>query len=54
MPSTRDDATPFNHYFMADGKSFAAVNPNDPEELLAETREGLTGARAAPGTCPSR
>ncbi len=32
-----DDATPFNHYFMADGKSLAAANLNKPAEMLGET-----------------
>ena len=35
-----DDATPFNHYFIADGKSFAAME-TDPSELVARTREVL-------------
>ena len=33
-----DDATPFNHYFIPDGKSFAALYPGDPERMIAETR----------------
>jgi len=36
-----DDATPFNHYFMADGKSLAAANPDKPAEMLAETAKVL-------------
>ena len=34
-----DDATPFNHCFIGDGKSFHAIQPNDPARLLAETRK---------------
>lgn len=36
-----DDATPFNHYFIGDGKSFAANHPNDPAEMLKETESIL-------------
>ena len=34
-----DDATPFNHCFIGDGKSFYALKPNDAASLLAETRK---------------
>ena len=34
-----DDATPFNHCFIGDGKSFYAIQPNDATRLLAETRK---------------
>ena len=34
-----DDATPFNHCFIGDGKSFFAIKPNDTASLLAETRK---------------
>lgn len=34
-----DDATPFNHCFIGDGKSFYAIKPNDAKSLLAETRK---------------
>jgi predicted amidohydrolase YtcJ len=36
-----DDATPFNHCFIGDGKSFYAIKPDDPASLLAETRKVL-------------
>lgn len=36
-----DDATPFNHYFMADGKSLAAANPKDSGALIAESERVL-------------
>ncbi|QEH35486.1 N-substituted formamide deformylase precursor [Aquisphaera giovannonii] len=44
-----DDATPFNHYFIGDGKSFFAIKPNDAASLLAETRkvEGWGKGRTA-------
>ena len=34
-----DDATPFNHYFIADGKSFAARNPRDAQALVTDTEQ---------------
>ena len=34
-----DDATPFNHCFIGDGKSFYAIKPNDATSLLTETRK---------------
>lgn len=34
-----DDATPFNHCFIGDGKSFYEKKPNDATSLLAETRK---------------
>lgn len=37
-----DDATPFNHYFIPDGKSLFGLYPDDPGKLLAET-EAVTG-----------
>lgn len=37
-----DDATPFNHYFMADGKSLAAANLNKPDAMLAESAKTLS------------
>jgi predicted amidohydrolase YtcJ len=36
-----DDATPFNHCFMADGKTLAANNPRDPKAMLAAAEEVL-------------
>lgn len=32
-----DDATPFNHYFIPDGKSLFGLYPDDPDKLLLET-----------------
>lgn len=37
-----DDATPFNHYFMADGKSLAAAHLNQPDQMLAESEMVLS------------
>lgn len=34
-----DDETPFNHFFMADGKSLALANQNDPVKLIAESEK---------------
>lgn len=36
------DAVPFDHCFIPDGKSLAAMHPNDPAALVAATRETLT------------
>jgi predicted amidohydrolase YtcJ len=36
-----DESTPFNHYFMADGKSLAAANPDKPAAMLTETEKIL-------------
>jgi hypothetical protein len=51
-----DDATPFNHCFIADSKSLAARNPKDVKTLIAGTRQVLSwgGARVAPDTCRNR
>jgi predicted amidohydrolase YtcJ len=38
-----DDATPFNHYFIPDGKTFAAnFLAKGPEVMIAETRKTLS------------
>jgi len=49
-----DDATPFNHCFMADGKTFAARNPKDPEAMIKDSEQVLGWAVGGPGTCRSR
>ncbi len=36
------DSTPFNHYFIGDGKTFAAVKRNDPAAMIAMA-EGVLG-----------
>lgn len=36
-----DEVTPFNHYFMADGKSLAAANENQPSAMLDEAEKIL-------------
>ncbi len=37
-----DDATPFNHGFIADGKTFAARQPGDSKALIADTEQVLS------------
>lgn len=34
-----DDATPFNHCFIADGKTFLMKHPDDPKAMVASSRE---------------
>jgi predicted amidohydrolase YtcJ len=36
-----DDATPFNHCFIVDGKTLAAKHPNDPQAMVAEAADVL-------------
>lgn len=36
-----DPATPFNHCFMADGKTFAARNPDDAAAMIEDTEQIL-------------
>ena len=40
-----DDATPFNHCFIADGKTFAARNPQDSAALVKDTEQVLDWGR---------
>jgi hypothetical protein len=40
-----DDATPFNHCFMADGKTFAARNPKDPAAMVRDSEQVLSWGR---------
>ncbi|WP_139558734.1 amidohydrolase [Methylotetracoccus oryzae] len=40
-----DDATPFNHCFIADGKTFAARNPADGAALVADTEQVMNWGR---------
>jgi predicted amidohydrolase YtcJ len=35
------DSVPFNHYFIPDGKSFAAMHPNDAAAQVAEAQKPL-------------
>ncbi len=37
-----DDATPFNHCFMADGKTFAARNPKDVAAMIKDSEQVLS------------
>lgn len=36
-----DSDTPFHHFFIADGKSFVAREPDDPKALIADTEQVL-------------
>jgi hypothetical protein len=47
-----EHATPFNHCFMADSKTFAASNPKDAKTLTAG--RSSRGAMVAPGACQNR
>jgi predicted amidohydrolase YtcJ len=49
-----DDATPFNHCFIGDGKSFYAIKPDDPASLLAETRKVLTWGKGRTWYIPNQ
>ncbi|MBX7104616.1 MAG: amidohydrolase family protein [Gemmataceae bacterium] len=40
-----NDSTPFNHYFMADGKTFAARNPTDAGALVKDSESVLSWGR---------
>ena len=47
-----DDATPFNHYFMADGKTLRRPQPNDREADRGEPRRSDLGR--GPHRVPAR
>jgi predicted amidohydrolase YtcJ len=49
-----DDATPFNHYFMADGKTFAAANLNNVDALLSESAQVLNWGRGRTAYLPKQ
>jgi hypothetical protein len=49
-----DDSTPFNHYFIADGKTFAAMHPDDPSAMLAATRQVLDWGRGRTRYLPNQ
>lgn len=36
-----DNSTPFNHYFMADGKTYAVKHRNSPQEMVKESESIL-------------
>jgi predicted amidohydrolase YtcJ len=40
-----DDSTPFNHYFIPDGKEFLGRHPNDAEAVVASTEKLMTWGR---------
>ncbi len=49
-----DDSTPFNHFFIADGKSFAARNPTNAASLLADTEQVLGWGRGRTSFLPKQ
>lgn len=49
-----DDATPFNHCFIGDGKSFYAKKPDDAKSLLAETRKVETWGKGRTWYLPNQ
>jgi predicted amidohydrolase YtcJ len=49
-----DDATPFNHFFIADGKSIAMKNRDQPEAMLRETEGVLSWGRGRTAYLPKQ
>ncbi|WP_052190699.1 amidohydrolase [Chitinibacter sp. ZOR0017] len=49
-----DDATPFNHYFMVDGKSIVAQYPNDPSKVIAESEKLLSWGKGRTAYMPKQ
>jgi predicted amidohydrolase YtcJ len=49
-----DDATPFNHFFIADGKSLAAKAPDDSDLIMRETEKLLTWGRGRTAFLPKQ
>jgi len=49
-----DDATPFNHYFMVDGKSVVAQFPNDPAKIIAESEKLLSWGKGRTAYLPKQ
>lgn len=48
------DETPFNHYFMADGKTFAARHPRDPQAMVAESEQVLQWGKGRTAYLPKQ
>ncbi len=46
------DEVPFNHYFMADGKTFVARNPTDAKAMVAESEQVLTWGKGRTAYLP--
>lgn len=49
-----DDATPFNHLFMADGKTFAARNPSDAAALIKDTEQVIDWGKGRTAYMPKQ
>lgn len=49
-----DEATPFNHLFMADGKSLAAANQGDPGKLIKESEKVLEWGKGRTAYLPKQ
>ncbi|MBN8601561.1 MAG: amidohydrolase family protein [Planctomycetes bacterium] len=48
------DDVPFNHYFMADGKSFAAQHPNDARAMVASSEKILDWGKGRTAYLPKQ
>lgn len=48
------DEVPFNHYFMADGKTFATRNPNDAKAMAADSELVLSWGKGRTAYLPKR
>lgn len=48
------DDTPFNHFFMADGKTFAARNPEDPKAMVVESESILNWGQGRTAYLPKQ
>lgn len=49
-----DDATPFIHYFIPDGKDIPARHPNDPKAVVAATEQLLTWGKGRTAYLPKQ
>jgi predicted amidohydrolase YtcJ len=48
------DEVPFNHYFMVDGKTFAAKHPRDAKALVADSEQVLTWGKGRTAYLPKQ
>lgn len=48
------DDVPFNHYFMADGKTFAARNPRNAKAMVADSEQVLNWGRGRTAYLPKQ
>lgn len=49
-----DDDVPFNHYFMVDGKTFAARHPHDAAALVADSEQVLSWGKGRTAYLPKQ